>query len=727
MAEVSQKKTEFLALSVLEDICDQYVEELKLYLNNQRAICAMRGTSDRSMPRYSFVALSRKIFDQYDTSVIASLYISLFDSCDEYYKKKKTRTVGIRAELLTMDVSELVLNLMVPYQLPHTTKNADPHNPKLVKRSTINPRVRLTQEQSKDLLVRCLPIPVSPEFWKQIRFILMPEGSVRRCSQFAALIGEAAENGKISYGALVHCMQNDSLNRNLSPRCILQALYLGFLRASTVEFFASGRPAEFRKQCREFIFLAEIAKKDPIAFKKYCPPNIEKNPYLCNYRTFLTHATQLLDELRGVKKSIPPISYGWACAAIKKFGKRTYHDKTWPTENLFDLIWTVLVQRPSLKRFICETLEKEFQDIEAARFWRRMQPDQLDRIHIQNRLNTRIDPLFTSSEYLNFPPYVKGVQIISHPSQLSFLTSQIREEVVRAGKAIVGLDAEWTAFTGASKANILQVAVRSIIYIIDLDALSTQADLRHFFVDLFLDRKIVKLGFQFFEDLLQLRNAVSHCRALYEPENVLCVGKMVRSFIELSEKHPDCAEILNDVVPYFSLTPLDDTMESLPEELAAAAATDGSTINMEEKEREDLSDVHESMTGNDVDEVEGMGKADVDGGLETDRVREPLEPRKVTSPTNSDCPPDRLLNKGLSYFCEKILGRPLDKTEQCSVWDRRPLRPLQIRYAAMDAYCCIMLYDVCCKWAKRLGTDIETVVSNQSPIRVSLPLFSDGG
>ena len=38
----------------------------------------------------------------------------------------------------------------------------------------------------------------------------------------------------------------------------------------------------------------------------------------------------------------------------------------------------------------------------------------------------------------------------------------------------------------------------------------------------------------------------------------------------------------------------------------------------------------------------------------------------------------KVLNKGLSYLCEQVLGRPLDKMEQCSVWDRRPLRPLQV-------------------------------------------------
>lgn len=34
--------------------------------------------------------------------------------------------------------------------------------------------------------------------------------------------------------------------------------------------------------------------------------------------------------------------------------------------------------------------------------------------------------------------------------------------------------------------------------------------------------------------------------------------------------------------------------------------------------------------------------------------------------------------KGLSTLCERLLGKKLDKTEQCSVWDRRPLRANQV-------------------------------------------------
>lgn len=49
----------------------------------------------------------------------------------------------------------------------------------------------------------------------------------------------------------------------------------------------------------------------------------------------------------------------------------------------------------------------------------------------------------------------------------------------------------------------------------------------------------------------------------------------------------------------------------------------------------------------------------------------------------------------------------------------------QVRYAAMDAYCLVLIYDVCCRWAQRLDVSIEEILSRQEPIRVSPPLLSE--
>ncbi|CAF2346879.1 unnamed protein product [Rotaria sp. Silwood2] len=49
-------------------------------------------------------------------------------------------------------------------------------------------------------------------------------------------------------------------------------------------------------------------------------------------------------------------------------------------------------------------------------------------------------------------------------------------------------------------------------------------------------------------------------------------------------------------------------------------------------------------------------------------------------------------DKGLSEFVRLCFGKPLNKSEQCSNWERRPLRNAQMLYAANDAYCLVEIY-----------------------------------
>uniref|UniRef100_G3VE29 3'-5' exonuclease domain-containing protein n=1 Tax=Sarcophilus harrisii TaxID=9305 RepID=G3VE29_SARHA len=63
----------------------------------------------------------------------------------------------------------------------------------------------------------------------------------------------------------------------------------------------------------------------------------------------------------------------------------------------------------------------------------------------------------------------------------------------------------------------------------------------------------------------------------------------------------------------------------------------------------------------------------------------------------------RQAEKGLSLLVQNLLGKPLDKTEQLSNWEKRPLREEQILYAASDAYCLLEVYEMLCKDPAHFG------------------------
>ncbi|XP_040316201.1 exonuclease mut-7 homolog isoform X3 [Herpailurus yagouaroundi] len=76
------------------------------------------------------------------------------------------------------------------------------------------------------------------------------------------------------------------------------------------------------------------------------------------------------------------------------------------------------------------------------------------------------------------------------------------------------------------------------------------------------------------------------------------------------------------------------------------------------------------------------------GGLDLLRVHRQM--RVVNMPAGGTYEARGL--RGLSLLVRQVLGKPLDKTQQLSNWDRRPLSEGQLVYAAADAYCLLEVH-----------------------------------
>uniref|UniRef100_A0A1I7TFQ9 3'-5' exonuclease domain-containing protein n=1 Tax=Caenorhabditis tropicalis TaxID=1561998 RepID=A0A1I7TFQ9_9PELO len=701
------------------------------YISNEKATSKFAG-------RFDFKQFAKKIFDPIETEILGDLYVKLLEESHQYMHLHQKSRVGAQGFPHSfVSVPELLLNMILAYQLPQQKfvpfekeskeskeggeekseekangeqsggsrkKRRSGQAAKKGKNVTVNPRVTLTTELSLKLLEEMLKIPLAAEskMWKTAKYVLCPSNCPKQLELFGEIIAQNTRRGLISFNALTFFMHDQTLNRYLEdPITILHALYIGPLNAQTVEVFAANRSDDFRQNCREVLRTAVHASKDPMTFKLSEPDFISKShPDHVNYRDFVETVNQLIRDLNGEYQGSSGIHTGWACAAIKKFGQKRYVDKTWKDENYYDLIWTVLAQRPHLKKFVVDVLEKNYKDYAAAKFWRKMQPYQMNPTIIFNQNVIREDPLKPTEDFLNFPPKMSHIYMVSTEKEMRDFHMLLEYKVSREGVVHAGVDAEWSAYVSPSRATILQVAFYDCTYIIDLESHQISFETYNLVLSyLFWTPEIIKIGFQFAEDLHQLRAAFRNCAVLYKPNNVICVGKLVMDLMDEIGKMENSEEIKRDWLPFL---------------IEDSSSTSGKDSSIDESVVEE-NNHNESISNESVNEgPSNEGEEGGEGGGGGDQ-----------KPVKEETVKQQFLNKGLSFMCEKLLGRPLDKTEQCSVWDRRPLRCLQLRYAAMDAYCMLMLFEKCEEVYSKIGLDVKEFLKKQSPIRISLPLLSE--
>lgn len=75
-------------------------------------------------------------------------------------------------------------------------------------------------------------------------------------------------------------------------------------------------------------------------------------------------------------------------------------------------------------------------------------------------------------------------------------------------------------------------------------------------------------------------------------------------------------------------------------------------------------------------------------------------------------PTEQNEKRGLTEFVQLVLGLPLNKAMQFTMWNNRKLREEQIKYAALDAYCLIETYEEIRDQLQSQTNDFDSIVNN---------------
>uniref|UniRef100_A0A183U0U1 3'-5' exonuclease domain-containing protein n=1 Tax=Toxocara canis TaxID=6265 RepID=A0A183U0U1_TOXCA len=362
-----------------------------------------------------------------------------------------------------------------------------------------------------------LEFPTTTKFWKTANYALSLS---KYPTLLVANVLQAVSEGWASFASVNFVMHEPVFSTLIAdPTLIRFAALFGEMQPVTVERFASKRKSDFRAKCKEVIYELDGMARDVrrwevavavCALRSY---NCKGFGYPLEYEVFCRNVRTLIKSLKGENQpGDMRINLGWARAAVKKSAARYYSDGSWKAENMHEVLWTVCAQRPSMRDFVAKMLESKYNDPSEAYKWRTFNIPYYSRTKIKSPFETRMDPLSPNPPYLSFPECVKSISVVENEKQLKALEGLLYDCVV-GDYPIVGLDAEWSSYASYSKATIFQIALRTQVFIIDLDAFALNITVLSKFLDkLFLNEEIVKIGMFFKVDFssFQSNSAVEY-------------------------------------------------------------------------------------------------------------------------------------------------------------------------------------------------------------------------
>uniref|UniRef100_A0A914CMN6 3'-5' exonuclease domain-containing protein n=1 Tax=Acrobeloides nanus TaxID=290746 RepID=A0A914CMN6_9BILA len=551
--------------------------------------------------------------------------------------------------------------------------------------------------------------------------------------EFFGTVATARE--RISFNSIVRKMRDNRKKKFIaSPDIIVQAVLLGPLDHNTLERFLQDHNEEFIQKTKELLF--EMETWDEAKYDKAICTKVHNATHLpLTFEGFQISLQDLMNSLRDTETKREPrrMSYEWARKSLQIGLKRLFLEKCLLPEQFHDIAHSALVQHPQLKcTFLKFFALPEYKQVKSnERFiheyekWVKFDPYDQTRTEINNHYSGITSDLYKEIPgLLSIPADVK-VHFIDSLEGAIAMEVDIFGRFVTESHLVVGIDSEWDPFVHNYdyRSSILQIALHDVIYILDLNAIDREISFNEILSRFWSDKRILKFGYQFAEDLVCLRRALPRCVGLFQPAHIICIENIVNYLQRMSlQKGFDMEEYFPSEVEdnnakkyqkfnFMKRTAKATTSRTLPEEIAPLSSNDDSPP----QEIKEPVNNHEPYVNDDLLSYPYLTYPENENHIHEERgnVIVPKHSRKFE-------PVGKI---GLSNLSMRMLGGGLDKREQCSVWDRRPLRDLQLRYAALDAFCLIKIYERCLDWSNALGIFLYTILIDQPQMHAPLPLF----